>query len=73
MANFDVRRTGRAPAFQPPASRRTDFVAAALGHSGGYIINQDPAPDGWPAGRHEWEPDNVYVRIAGYPEVRTRT
>lgn len=66
IANFDVRRTGRALAFQPPASRRTDFVAAA--HSCDYIINQDPVPGGWPADSHEWAPDKVYVRIAGYPK-----
>jgi len=70
LAAFDVRETGTAPAFQPPSSRCTDFTATALDHSGDYIISQSPVPDGWPADRHAWWPDRVYVRVAGYPQHR---
>lgn len=72
LADFDVRETGTAPAFQPPSAGCTDFTAAALSHCSDYIISQNPAPDGWPADRYQWWPDRVYVRIGGYPATQTR-
>jgi hypothetical protein len=73
LTNFDIRQTGAAPALRPPASRCTDFTAAALDHRADYIISQNPQPSGWPADRHQWWPDQVYVRIAGHPRQRTRS
>jgi hypothetical protein len=73
LANFDIRQTGTAPALQPPASPCADFTAAALDHHADYIISQNPAPGQWPADRHQWWPDRVYVRIAGHPRQRTRS
>jgi hypothetical protein len=67
LAALDVRQTGHAPAFQPPASQCADFTAAALDHSTEYVISQNPAPAGWPASRHQWWPERVYIRITGYP------
>jgi hypothetical protein len=60
MKNFDVRKTLYPAGLQPADSPSADFVIAALGHSGDYVIYQSPERD--------WCPSRIYVRLVWQPE-----